>query len=390
MMNAFFFRTSSLNADVRSTRSHSASLSTHPPFSRFPYRIRHYIAREQYGQADTNSFCRPERARNRGRFRLRSPALRGLMLRAPLRASSPRFCGVSRPVAGLLGTTGRPDDKGDDRAAEHDRRDDVEGEGVALGGVEYVGDQERSEHAAEAPGGQHQAVDLPDVRGTEVVGGEGRHRPETAAVAGDYDERQDGEQEVHADQRQQEEEHGLQEEHREEDPLPAYRVRQPGPPESSEGVGHRDDADQAGGNCRVDAGDLLRHRRGLHDDRDAGGDVQEQQRPERVPLPGPHSAAEIVIHPRAVAALARIGLPAFRSPAFGGMPHEQRRTHDHDKVDDAEDSEGAEHPDRGDERLGYERRNEGATAEARHGDAGDEAALVWKPFDQGGNRHYVA
>src|SRR5918998_2733438 len=31
-MNAFFFCTSSLNADVRSTRSHSASLSTRPPF----------------------------------------------------------------------------------------------------------------------------------------------------------------------------------------------------------------------------------------------------------------------------------------------------------------------------------------------------------------------
>src|SRR5215210_2470901 len=51
--------------------------------------------------------------------------------RFPARASSPRFCGVSRPVAGLLGTPGWPDDKGDDRAAEHYRRDDVEGEGVA-------------------------------------------------------------------------------------------------------------------------------------------------------------------------------------------------------------------------------------------------------------------
>jgi len=35
-----------------------------------------------------------------------------------------------------------PDDESDDRAAEHDRGDDVEGERVAIGGVEDAGEQE--------------------------------------------------------------------------------------------------------------------------------------------------------------------------------------------------------------------------------------------------------
>src|SRR5215211_188106 len=59
-MNAFFLRKSSLKAEVRSTRTHSASLSTKTPFSR-PHRIRHYIACKQSGQADTSSGRRAEK-----------------------------------------------------------------------------------------------------------------------------------------------------------------------------------------------------------------------------------------------------------------------------------------------------------------------------------------
>src|SRR5215211_4193705 len=290
----------------------------------------------------------------------------------------------------LLGTLGRANDKGDHRAADHDDRDDVEGEGVGICGVYDAGDQQRPEHAAEAPGRQHQAVVRPDVRRPEVVRVERRHRPEPTAVAGDYDEGEHGQQEVRADQRQQEEEHRLQDEHREEYPFAAYGVREPGPEEPPESVGDRDDADQAGGDSRVDAGDLLRHRRGLRDDGDAGSHVQEQECPQRVPLPGPQDLAQAVVHARAVAALGRVGLPALRLPALRGVSHEQRRAHYHDQIDDAEDGKSREYPDRRDEIFGYKRRHEGAAAEARHGDARDEAPFVGEPLDQGGHRNDVA
>src|ERR687893_1146000 len=224
---------------------------------------------------------------------------------------------------GLLRGPGGPDNKGDDRAADHDRRDYVEGERVAVGGVYDAGDQDRPEHPSHAPGRQHQAVVRPDVRRAEVVGVEGRHRPEAATVAGDYDEGDHGQQEVHADQRQHEEEHGLQDEHDQEDPLAAYGIGKPGPEEPPQGVPDRDYADQAGGDRRADAGYLLRHRRGLRDQGDAGGHVQEEERPQRVPLPRLQDAAQIVVHARAVAALGRVGLPALRLPALRRVLYEK-------------------------------------------------------------------
>src|SRR5215211_8567060 len=81
---------------------------------------------------------------------------------------------------------------------------------------------------------------------------------------------------------------------------------------------------------------------------------------------------------------------SLRSPALRRVPHEERRAHDHDQVHDAEDGESREHADRGDERIRYKRRHEGATAEARHRDAGDKAALVGEPLDERGDRHDVA
>src|SRR5918998_892174 len=353
MMNPFFFRNSSLNAGVRSMRSHSASLSTRSPFA-FPLPNRQCNLRERYG------------------------SLR------------PRPRGVPGPGLRFLGPPRRPHEEGDYGAADHDRRDDVEGQRVAVGGVYDAGDQDRSEHAAEAPGGEHEAVDLAHVGWAEVVGVERGHRPEAAAVARDYDEGDDREQEVHADERQDEEKHSLQQEHDDEDPLPAYGVREPGPEEPPQSVADGDDAYQARRHGRADAGDLLRHRRGLGDDGDAGADVEEQQRPQRVPLPGPESSPEVVIDARAVPALALLRLPTLGLPALRGVPHEQGRADDHHEVDDPEDGEGREDAHRGDERVGYERRHEGAAAEAGHGDARDEAPLVREPLDQRCDRHDVA
>src|SRR5918998_3603222 len=125
-----------------------------------------------------------------------------------------RFSGVRSSTmtlrAGALGSflcsspdflrgPGGPDYKGDGCAADHDRRDDVEGEGVTIGGVYDAGDQDRPEHPSHAPGRKHEAVVRPDVRRTEVVGVEGRHRPEAATVAGDYDEGEHCQQEVRVD-----------------------------------------------------------------------------------------------------------------------------------------------------------------------------------------------
>src|SRR5919107_2873634 len=210
MMNAFLLLTSSLNADVRSTRIHSSSLVMHAPFfATTPLPTRHYIACKQSGQADTSSRDsapkRPSGLQCRRTQRLQFSGVRGSATALRLGAF-----GSFRPRPGLLRGFRWPDYKGDDRAADHDHRDYVEGERVAVGRVYDAGDQQRPEHAADPPGGEHETVVRPYVRRAEVVGVERRHSPEAAAVAGDYDKGEHGQQEVHADQRQQEEEHGLQ------------------------------------------------------------------------------------------------------------------------------------------------------------------------------------
>ena len=134
-------------------------------------------------------------------------------------------------------------DERDDRAEQHDTRDDVEGARVAACSVVHVGDQRRAEHASEPPGGYHQPVDGPHVLGSEVVGVKGRHSPETAAVAGDNNESEDGQQEEReAENRYEEEQRRLQEVHYQKDPLAADGVRELGPKEPSRAVGNGDDA----------------------------------------------------------------------------------------------------------------------------------------------------
>src|SRR5215213_2983597 len=138
MMKAFFFRVSSLNADVRSTRTPSSSLAMFAPFfATSPLSTRHYIASKQSGQADTSS-----------RGSAPKTALR-LALPEGLVASVQRCSGCQALRAGTLRCLrfrplrgpGWLDHKGDDRAAYHDRRDDVEGEGVAVCCVYHTGDQ---------------------------------------------------------------------------------------------------------------------------------------------------------------------------------------------------------------------------------------------------------
>lgn len=67
-----------------------------------------------------------------------------LYLGPVLGAGSFRLRGFDRPLR-------RPDDEREDGADHQHPRDDVEGERVAIGGVEDVGEQECSQHASETP-----------------------------------------------------------------------------------------------------------------------------------------------------------------------------------------------------------------------------------------------
>src|SRR5215213_6190890 len=123
---------------------------------------------------------------------------------------------------------------------------------------------------------------------------------------------------------------------------------------------------------------------------DASGYVEEQQRPQHVPLPGPQSVAEVVVYARGFAALLGVRFPPLGRPTLGRIPHEKRCPHNHHQVDDAENGERPERSERGDEPRGDQRRYERPAAEACHGDARYEAALVGEPLDERRDGHDVA
>src|SRR5215207_8562612 len=105
------------------------------------------------------------------------------------------------------------------------------------------------------------------------------------------------------------------------DPLAADGVREPGPEKASSCVADGDYAHQPRRYRGLDTGPLLCYRVGLGDDGDAGGHVQEQECPERVPMPGFQGTAEFVVHARAFAALLFFGFPTLRRPALWRVLH---------------------------------------------------------------------
>src|SRR5215210_7221544 len=211
MMNPLFLATRSLNACVRSTCTHSSCLSTdllsHVRPTDCTLYCKFCIQSSVYTLAYKSAVGRPRAGEERAPHSWERGASISLCRLIVLGARSFRLRW--------------PYYKGDDRAADHDRGDDVESQRVGACQVYDPGDQERTEHAPEAPSCENEAVDLADVRRAEVVGAERRHGPEAPAVAGDYNEREHGEQQVRrrAEERQQYKEHRLQQEHHEKYPL---------------------------------------------------------------------------------------------------------------------------------------------------------------------------
>src|SRR5215469_6868990 len=95
---------------------------------------------------------------------------------------------------------------------------------VTAGDLAHPGNQQGPEQTGEPPGRQHEAIDRTDRFRSEVVGGESRHRSEAAAVAGEYDERQTGQDRELMLRRQEKEQRRLEQKHDQEDIPTAHRV----------------------------------------------------------------------------------------------------------------------------------------------------------------------
>ena len=135
---------------------------------------------------------------------------------------------------------------------------------------------------------------------------------------------------------------------------------------------------------RAEAGEnLLNHRGCLAEDSDAGGDVQQDDRPQQVELPGFHRIAD------------RDSAGAFELGGFGFV-FMFRRDPEHERADDHGDEIHAPHDDerlpdsdgrRGckviHERGGHRRGDDGASSESHHREPGCHAPAMRKPADQG-------
>ena len=152
------------------------------------------------------------------------------------------------------------DEDGHENGNGHDAGDDVQtcGKGAAL--LAQISDEQRSKGAGKAPGREHEAVDGPDVLGTEIVGSEGRHGAEAAAVAHQNYESDEGEETGRGKAGHDPEEDHLEEIHDDEGPTAREGVRYPGPEDAADAVADSGDAHHAGGRDRCDFGDFLEDR----------------------------------------------------------------------------------------------------------------------------------
>ena len=89
----------------------------------------------------------------------------------------------------------------------------MESTAVAAAGLPHMRDEQRTKCAGEAPSSQHEAVNRPDVFGSEVVGGEGRHGAEPTAVTHQHNEADESERRNRGDLGKNPEEQDLQQKH---------------------------------------------------------------------------------------------------------------------------------------------------------------------------------
>src|SRR5829696_4779879 len=282
----------------------------------------------------------------------------------------------------LLGSLGWPNDERNNGANEHDTGRDVEGEVVRAGYVRGDSQDQRAKEGSETPGGKHGPVDRPDVLGPEVLAGKGGHRAEAATIARQNDERENGKQEEHVPTQQwyQQEQHGLQEEHRQEDVSRADIVRKSGPAEPSRRVGDGQDNDKGRGEGRGGSAELGGNRLGVGDDRESGGHVQKEHGPQGVPLPRTKGTPEVARALLLLAALLLGGFVSFGAVALGRVCNEEARASDEEDVDKPQDTEGPEQPDGRNQVRGDRHGNRGSATKAHHRYAGGKAGPVREPL----------
>ena len=132
---------------------------------------------------------------------------------------------------------------------------------------------------------------------------------------------------------------------------------------------------------------VLHHRRGLRQDADAGGDVDEEDAPQQIEL---HGADRLVSRDAAVgdhrgASLAGGVQPAGFQPAGGRSKQARADQHD-DQIGRAERHHGVGDADAIHEEDVEVAGEEGAAAESHDGHAGRHAAAIGKPFHQRADR----
>ncbi len=89
----------------------------------------------------------------------------------------------------------------------------MESTAVAAAGLPHMRDEQRTKCAGEAPSSQHEAVNRADVLGSKVVGGEGQHGAESAAVTHQHNEAAESERRNGGDIRKNPERQDSQQEH---------------------------------------------------------------------------------------------------------------------------------------------------------------------------------
>ncbi len=136
--------------------------------------------------------------------------------------------------------------------------------------------------------------------------------------------------------------------------------------------------------------ELLRHRRRLADDHDAGRDVEEEHQPQHPELSCAHRFANGEVVGRCRLGDGAPRLPASRTPAGGRIRVALRRGNNEDEIDNAENFKRRRHAARDDRSRRERAHDQCAGAVSRDRDAGHQPAAIREPFRDRRDRRDVA
>ena len=135
--------------------------------------------------------------------------------------------------------------------------------------------------------------------------------------------------------------------------------------------------------------EILRQRRGDGNQGRAGGDVECQHRPQKIPMRRAKRLGERQLRAGRLRPLRR-RRPARRRVMIRRRPQELSCGHHDQEVAGAQQHQSALDALSLDQRRRQRARDEGAKSEPGHRQPSDEAALVWEPSDQDGERDDIA